>query len=133
MISKIENWPLRYIGDEWISGSHDCWGFVRRVWAECFGLDVPVIDVDAINPLTVRREFRSQAERENWEVCDWEEGCAVLMGKSQRPCHVGVWTWMDRGGVVHCVEGSGVIFTAPSALLSMGYHILGCYRRVENG
>jgi len=134
MISKIENWPLRYIGDEWVSGSHDCWGFARRVWAECFGLDVPVIDIDAIKTLDVCRAFKIHPELKNWKPAVRPyEGYGVIMSQSKSVHHVGIWTELGGSGIVHCVKGSGVIFTAPSALLLMGYHILGCYRRIKNG
>ena len=133
MIALVENWPERYIGDEWINGKHDCWAFCRRVWAEVFSLVVPVIDLDALNMLDVMRALRNDGEREKWaSVLNPTEGCAVLMSQSNRPSHVGVWTEIDGGGVVHCVKGIGVIFSSVSALSVMGYRILVFYERNEN-
>lgn len=133
MIQLIENWPVRYIGDEWVNGKHDCWAFCRRVWAEVFAVFVPVVDVDALNMLTVMKSLRGHGEREKWLIVDIpSEGGAVLMSQSKRPSHVGVWTEIDGGGVVHCVKGIGVIFTPLSALSAMGYKVLGFYERNEN-
>lgn len=126
----MEPWPVKYIGDPWIRGEHDCWGFARRVWREHFGMDVPAVDVDALSALSVMRVIRDDDQLKSWIKIDApEEGCGVLMGKSARPCHVGVWAEFDGGKILHCIEGRGVIFTNLQALQLMGYRVLGWYRR----
>jgi hypothetical protein len=126
----MEPWPIQYIGEPWVRGEHDCWGFARRVWREQFGLAVPAVDVDALSTLSVMRTIRDDEQLKSWQKIDApEEGCGVLMGKSARPCHVGVWADFDGGKILHCVEGSGVIFTNLQALQLMGYRVLGWYRR----
>lgn len=50
---------------------------------------------------------------------------AVLMSQSHRPTHVGVWV---DGAVLHCVRGSGVVYTSLLALKNFPYNICGFYR-----
>jgi hypothetical protein len=131
MMTK-EPWPVKYIGEAWVQGEHDCWGFARRVWREQFGLTVPHIDADALSALSVARKIRDDEQINSWEKIDTpEDGCGVLMGKSERPCHVGVWADFDGGKVLHCVNGRGVVFTGNQALQLMGYRVLGWYRRKQ--
>jgi hypothetical protein len=126
------HWAAHYIGDAWVPHHHDCWSFFRRVQADRFGLDLPEIDVDACAPLTCRRAFASHDERERWLAVDVPaEGDAVLMGKSKRPAHVGVWIEMPAGAVLHCVEGAGVVVQARTDLRLAGWQILGFYRRAK--
>lgn len=65
-------------------------------------------------------------------MSDPVEGDAVLMGTGDRPCHVGLWITPDAaGGVLHSVEGAGVIFTPGLRVRDLGYAILGFYRRAQ--
>lgn len=125
----MTHWAAAYIGAPWIAGESDCWAFARRVWRERFGLDVPAVPVDPQSPRAVRRAFA--AGQGGWEsVPKPPEGCAVVMAKGLHPCHVGIWVTPPEGaGVLHSVEGAGVVFTLPKALAGMGYHIVGFYRR----
>jgi hypothetical protein len=126
------HWAAHYIGDAWINGVHDCWGFLRRVQMEQFGLDLPEIDVDACSPLVCRRAFASAGERDRWLAVEVPaEGDAVLMGKNKRPAHVGVWIETPLGAVLHCVEGGGVVVQDRAALRLSGWQILGFYRRAR--
>lgn len=116
----------QYLGDAWVHGEHDCWGFFRRVQREQFGRDVPVIDVDAFNLRDCIHAFTGNIERTRWaEVSDPQNGDAVLMSQSQRPTHVGVWV---DGAVLHCVRGSGVVYTSLATLRNFPYNVLGFYR-----
>lgn len=123
------HWAEKYIGEPWVAGVHDCWAFVRRVWAEQFGRDVPAVDVDACNKLACVRAFTGHDDRANWELIDTPyEGCAVLLSQSQHPSHVGVWVDVDGGGVLHCVEHIGVIFQTISSLRLSGWNKLEYYQ-----
>ncbi len=124
----MTHWATTYIGDDWISGEHDCWGFARRVWREQFGWDVP--QVPSISLLADAKALSSHPERHNWTgVVTPKEGDAVLMGFGHRPHHIGIWCDADGGGVLHAVEGSGVIFQRPTALATAGWNILTLHRR----
>lgn len=121
------SWAAHYIGEPWVAGESDCWAFARRVWRERFGLEVPAVDVDALNRLASVRAFSAHPECAAWQqTAAPHDGCAVLMGKSSRPSHVGVWV---DGGILHSVEGAGVIFTRETDLRLMGFRVLGFYRR----
>jgi hypothetical protein len=128
------HWAAHYIGDAWVNGVHDCWGFFRRVQMEQFGLDLPEIAVDACSPLICRRAFASNDESDAWLAVDVPaEGDAVLMGKSKRPAHVGVWVEMPGlYAVLHCVEGGGVIVQDRTTLKLSGWQIIGFYRRARS-
>lgn len=127
------HWAAEYIGDPWVAGEHDCWAFSRRVWREKFGMDVPAVDVDACNRLACVRAFDGHEEKASWYHVDTpQEGDAVLLAQSRHPSHVGVWVDADGGGVLHCVEGIGVVFQTISSLKVAGWHGLEFYRRCKS-
>ena len=122
----MKHWAEQYIGTEWANDpERDCWGFVRRVWREQFGLDVPAVDVDALNRLSCVRAIESHAP--SWQRVEQpQEGDAVLLARGRHPSHVGVWA---AGGILHCLESSGTVFQRPSGLALTGWRIAGFYRR----
>ena len=120
------HWVEQYLGDAWIHGSHDCWAFFRKIQREQYGRDVPPIDVDAFNLRDCIREFSEHDERKKWvEVTEPIDGDAVLMSQSHRPTHIGIYV---NGSVLHCVRGSGVVFTPLASLRNFPYNVLGFYR-----
>ena len=128
----MTHWAEAHIGMPWVAGHSDCWSFARRVWRERFGIEVPALGVDPGDLRGVRRAFHEGVEGGDWQMVEVPtEGDAVLMGRSSRPCHVGIWVSPDpdEAGVLHSVEGSGVIFTTPARLGPLGWRILGFYRR----
>lgn len=126
----MSHWALAYLGKPWANGAagpdaYDCWGLVRRVYAERYGLELPAVDVDAHAPLAVRHAFA--AGRAGWQaVDDRQEGDVVLMGQARHPHHVGLWL---AGGVLHAVEGAGVVHQDLRSLAAHGWRLLGSYRR----
>jgi hypothetical protein len=125
------SWAARYIGIPWVAGESDCWAIARRIWREVFGWIVPAVDVDAHNLYATVRAFQGHREYARWRrVALPTDGAAVLMGKSARACHVGVWAEADGGGVVHSLEGIGVVFTPPASLIAAGWRVLGYYERI---
>jgi cell wall-associated NlpC family hydrolase len=128
----MTHWASRYIGDEWVTREHDCWGFVRRVYAEQFGVSVPAVDVDSLNLRASIDAFSGHDERANWvRIDDPEDGCAVLMGMGRHPTHVGIWCDVDGGGVVHAVRKAGVVFQSRASLALAGWAVHAFYRRRE--
>lgn len=124
------HWALAYIGEPWVAHSNDCWAFCRRVWAERFGLAVPIIEVDASRLATVAHAFRDNEERGRWQqVADPREGDAVLMAHCRHPSHIGIWIEADGGGVLHCIKGPGVVFMTPVAAARAGWSRMEFYRR----
>lgn len=126
----MTHWASTYIGAPWVAGEHDCWAFCRRVWAERFGLNVPAVDVDAHNLRAITRAISYHPERLLWVAVDTPaEGDAVLMAHNRFPAHVGIWVDADGGGVLHCEESRGVIFTTRAQLAVGGWTRLAYYRR----
>lgn len=83
--------------------------------------------VDPSSPLAARRALVLSPEDLGWTRVDRPaEGDGVMMARAAHNCHVGVWIEPDgAGGVLHSVEGAGVIFTPLPALAAMGYRVTG--------
>jgi cell wall-associated NlpC family hydrolase len=129
------HWAEELIGRPYRAGGQgadvfDCWGLVRWVMAHRFGSQLPEIPVDPSDVRAILTAFRDHPERRNWSlVASPIEGDCVLMRQSRHPIHVGVWLAADGGGVLHAVEGSGVVFQRVRDLLVSGWRIEGFYRR----
>lgn len=124
----MSHWSINYIGDPWVKGEHECGHFFVRVQAEQFGIQTEVIDADSLSVLSCVRALNgSHREFLNWPLVDNQntpmEGDCVQMSHSKRPHHIGVWIEADGGGVLHCVEGMGVVFSTPQSLKANGWNI----------
>lgn len=116
----------KYIGIPWEEGAigphaYDCMSFTVMIQGAHFMVNMPQISVPDYEDCTALVEMmRGHAELKNWvPVKKPMHGDLVLV---HRPMHYG--TWLDIGGVLHCVRGVGVIFTADSA-----WHVSGFGRR----
>jgi len=120
----------RYIGLPWVSGgcgpdAFDCWGLLGCVQREYFGIRLPDLPADADDR---RLLYQAQVDRGTWQVVDAPfHGCGVLLRGGDRP-HVGVYLQLDAGGVLHALEGAGVIFTERANLKRLGYPRASWYR-----
>lgn len=127
-MSGHQHWAMQYLGLPWINGERDCFQFFRQIQASHYGREIPAYYVDASLVLNCVRALRENPERQHWaEVSLPKDGDAVLMSQSRVPTHVGVWI-DDGGGILHCVQGAGVVFSMPKHLASMGFKITGYYR-----
>lgn len=131
------HWAEELIGRPYRAGGQgpdafDCWGLVRWVMAHRFGFALPAIPVDASDVRAVLAAFRHDPERRRWSaISNPVEGDCTLLRRSRHPAHVGVWLTADGGGVLHAVDGTGVVFQRPRDLLACGWRIEGFYRRNE--
>ena len=122
---------LDYLGKPWVNGAagpdaFDCWGLVRAVYAQR-GIVLPVFDVDAHQPLAVRRAFDLPVARDKWCSLDRpDDFCAVLMSQHTHPDHVGVW-WAEGNGVLHSLQYSGVVLSSLRSLAMQRWNVLGFY------
>lgn len=125
------HWAAGYIGQPWTPDEHHCWALCCKVWADHFGWVIPPATFEPGDARATRRALSADPEYHGWQpVVAAAEGDAVLMAMGVRPCHVGVWIKADpAAGILHSVERSGVIFTAPHRLHTLGYRIIGLYRR----
>lgn len=115
----------RHIGIPWEAGAqgphaYDCMSFFRYIQAREFGIQVPaIIAPDYDDPTVLVELFGKHEERARWgRVEKPRHGDAVIIHK---PMHIGTWLDIDGGGVLHCVRGSGVIFTADAAWRLSGF------------
>jgi len=130
------HWSEQYIGAPWRYGAagpdaFDCWGLVRAIYAGQFGITVDAVDIDAYRPLAVRHAFERSDERSKWREIHLGkalEGDVVLLSHGYHPHHVGLW--LDGGGVLHAVEGAGVVFQSRQSLTLHGWNLLNAYRRM---
>lgn len=122
----MTHWAERYIGRPWASGangpdSFDCWGLVREVERDHFGRELP----DAPDRQALIDTAREVLGAQAWvRTIAPIEGDGVIMRMGPQ-VHVGVYLEADGGGVLHAVEGVGVVFTARDQLAVRGW------RRVE--
>jgi cell wall-associated NlpC family hydrolase len=98
---------------------YDCWNLLRHLQKKYFGVtlpDAPIGDEAACLAL-----FKDKAESGEWQaVAKPEHGdCALLRGGTWP--HVGIYLDFDGGGVLHAMEGSGVIWTRLPKLRSFGF------------
>lgn len=125
----MTHWATQYIGREWINGEHDCWAFTRLIQRNHFNCDLPHIDIDAGDVASCVRALSTHAEKNNWLAVEFaQEGDVALMSQNRQPTHVGVWLEVDGGGVLHCIEKGGVIFTKRRDLSHLGYNLIQFYR-----
>ena len=130
------HWAEELIGRPYRAGGQgpnafDCWGLVRWVMAHRFQRELPAIPIEPDDLRAVLLAFRDHPERQRWAaVQEPDEGDCVLLRQSRHPIHVGVWLGVDGGGVLHAVEGNGVVFQRFRDLLNSGWRIEGFYRRI---
>ncbi|MEM5449849.1 NlpC/P60 family protein [Paraburkholderia guartelaensis] len=112
-----------YINRPWVGGgrgpdSFDCWGLLAWVQREHFGIHLPERVTD---PAGMRAIYHDELESGRWRIVPRPvHGCGVLLRSGDRP-HVGVYLQIDGGGVLHAMEGVGVIYTSRHQLTVMGY------------
>lgn len=133
----MTHWAGHYIGTPWRYGSqgpdaYDCWNFIREIQLTRFGVDVPVIEYT--DQRDVSHQLQHNTELDRWaQVESPIEGDIVMMARAKIPAHVGVWIKANGDeGVLHCVKGSGVVFTRRSGLRTSGWGQLKYYR-LKNG
>lgn len=123
----MEHWAMTYMGKPWVKGasgpdSFDCWGLVRYVQRQHYGISLEHVPVDFSSHAAILRTFIMTKEHDNWRPVDRpEDGDIVEMGSSRHPHHIGVWLDVDSGGVLHCVEGAGVGFQRKASLRVFGW------------
>ena len=112
-----------YIGRPWVAGARgpdafDCWGLLAWIEREHFGIVLPERSLDAT---AMRGIYREEIESGRWRIVPRPvHGCGALLRDGDQP-HVGIWLQCDGGGVLHALEGAGVVFTRRRNLRDAGY------------
>ena len=114
----MNHWAVKYIGAPWKFGGNDfsgfdCWGLFRHIQKWEFGIDVPEIALPENNPKLILDTFENHEQRQRWVNHNHKpnEGDAALLSTHKRINHIGVWVEGSDSGIIHCINGLGVIFT----------------------
>ena len=110
------------MGLPWESGgtgphAYNCWGLMAEVQRKFYNRKIPLVQVDAMDLGDVLRVVRNGEQQSCWKQVKYpRDGDVAVMGHgSDLGVHVGVWVNVDGGGILHCDQMSGVIFTKPYA------------------
>lgn len=131
----MSHWASQYIGLSWRScadgpDAYDCWNFFRLVQREHYGVSVPTVGfVESWREAATLLE--THEERQRWQQVERPlDGCAVLMARTRLPVHIGTWIRANgTEGVLHCMQGAGVVFQRPEMLRAAGWGRLTYYRQ----
>lgn len=103
--------------------SFNCWGLLSFVERRHFGVIMPLVDLDDANDCTSM--FRGKLSSGEWRYAEEPgDGDAALLRGGTAP-HVGIYV---NGGVLHAMEGIGVIWTPLSKLRNIGFCSVKHYR-----
>lgn len=104
------NWINCYVGGRWTE-SNDCFWWFRKIQKDIFNR--------AVSPCLTLAEKRE--EYKQWLPVDKPiEGDSVWMTQCGEAHHIGIWTGQ---GVLHAVEGQGVIHETRAQIELMGWTI----------
>ena len=129
----MTHWAFDYIGKPWKSGcggpeAFDCWGLVVDVYRHQYGKVLSTISVPENNLKALIQTINKHPERQHWKtVLLPQEGAVALMRQSRYPIHVGLWIDVDGGGILHCIQGTGVVFQSLQALELIGWKVEAYY------
>lgn len=132
----MTHWAFDYIGKPWVVASdgpdsYDCWGLVVEIHRRFYGRTLDIIPVEENNLKALIRTIDAHPERKRWDIVKRpQEGDIALMRQSRHPIHVGIWLNVDGGGILHCIQGSGVVFQNLISLGSTGWKIENYYRYI---
>lgn len=119
-----DNWPLRYIGlphkGRDCSSGVDCWELIVKIYKE--QLDIDLDRYSLVDRVRVEI-FGKVIDREikKWKPLDEpKEFCIVALSQGRIYHHVGIWTGLDGGKVIHSVPPS-VCAESLSILKAQGY------------
>lgn len=124
-----------FVGMPYRAGSYgpddfNCWGLLYYIQKNYFNVEMPFAPIG--NEDACRLLFKERIEAGVWAVTDNPlHGDGVLMRPGSNP-HVGVYLDIDGGGILHALEGFGVVFTATTDLSFYGFGRVKYYR-LNNG
>lgn len=120
------HWSRKYIGLKYEVGARgpekvDCWGLLRLVYGEVFGIELPLYEGITVSSALVQCKTFLES-KENWIPVDRPfDGAAVAMSQKDIFHHVGVWTESDGGKIIHCWKAHNVIADTVRGLKFKGF------------
>ncbi len=136
-IARLRAYTKRVIGKPWEKGALGpdaffCWGLVRDTQQALFGRELPIVNVEPTSAIQVARALKGHEMLSLWPAQDdLRHGDVVTMRSHDSPGHVGTFLDVDRGGILHCVEGAGVRFDGWTFLRAAGWHSFVFHRPAE--
>lgn len=134
----MNHWASQYIGIPWAYGaqgpdSFDCWNFVKHIQHHHFSIKLSPTHYIFQTVRQAVEAIRHSKDFDRWQnQLQPVEGDIVLMARNKYPAHVGVWIAANGTfGVLHCIEGYGVIFTPSRSLAAHGWGHIQFYRHVS--
>lgn len=141
MTETEKHWAAFLVGKEYSDGTNgkstdgpdtfNCWGLVRWVFINVFGIAMPVISVGA------SAESRADAIRQVEDASGWRP-CLdslprdrdILLMWSDSGRHVGLALHVNGGmHMLHAIEGTGVILTPFHELWALGMRDVTLWRK----
>ena len=130
-----QHWAVPLIGKPWEAGQQgpdafDCWGLLAWVYQQQFNINLPRISVAEGDLRSQIKAFRAHPEHRHWQQVDTpKEGDALLLRQSRHPIHVGIWIETEgEAGVLHALQGAGVVFQTLNSLKLSSWSIEGVYQ-----
>lgn len=112
--------------DEW-----GCWYLLRHCLSEHFDTKLPLAPLGDLRGC--KELYSSRVRSGSWvAIKEPLHGSPTLMRGGREP-HVGLYLDIDGGGILHSLEGVGVVFTTIQACHAMGFCDLKFYKVVNNG
>jgi len=117
------HWATPYIGIPYKAGGRekdglDCWGLVRLVYREEFGIDLPLVQG------ALSRETLLECKQGWFDIPEPIEYCGIEMTQRSVGHHAGLWTEADGGKIIHCWEGTPVAADTLKTLRFKGFRVI---------
>ena len=129
------HWAVPLIGKPWEAGQQgpdafDCWGLLVWVYQQQFKITLPHIVVAEGDLRSQVKAFKAHSEHAHWQRVETpKEGDALLLRQSRHPIHVGIWIDTEgEAGVLHALQGVGVVFQTLNSIKLSGWSVEGIYR-----
>ena len=106
-------WINKYVGIPYEFGGRDldgldCYGLVKRVYADQYQTQLPDWQVDPVDLRGVNDTIVSVVQSGDFEeLQEPVEGCFVICHRTRAAYHIGLYY---GGGVLHCVDGIGTVY-----------------------
>ena len=99
--------------------SYNCWGLLIHIQKTYFNTEMPLAPLgDEVACLNL---FKTKTECGEWiQTKEPKHGDCVLLKGGRNP-HVGIYLDFDGGGVLHSLEGMGVIYSRLRELNHQGF------------
>lgn len=106
--------------------SYNCWGLLYTIQTKHFGVKMPMAPIGDSD--RCQQMFKDHVRYGEWtELANPEHGAGALLRGGTEP-HVGVYLDIDGGGILHALEGVGVVFTTLDQLNPLGFARTKYYR-----